>query len=192
MEENKVENTEQLPENEEMESTAEAAAEEVKEDKEPAKKKKADKVGPLKEEIEALKKELEEMKDRHLRMAAEYENFRRRTREEKEASYGSAVADTVSTFLPLIDNLSRASGFEDGAKVKEGLVMIAGSVSSVLSKLGVEEFGNPGDTFDPNLHNAVMHDEDDSGRENEITDVFQKGYKRGERIIRFAMVKTVN
>ena len=192
MEENKVENTEQLPENEEMESTAEATAEEVKEDKEPAKKKKADKVGPLKEEIEALKKELEEMKDRHLRMAAEYENFRRRTREEKEASYGSAVADTVSTFLPLIDNLSRASGFEDGAKVKEGLVMIAGSVSSVLSKLGVEEFGNPGDTFDPNLHNAVMHDEDDSGRENEITDVFQKGYKRGERIIRFAMVKTVN
>lgn len=192
MEENKVENIEQLPENEEMESTAEATAEEVKEDKEPAKKKKADKVGPLKEEIEALKKELEEMKDRHLRMAAEYENFRRRTREEKEASYGSAVADTVSTFLPLIDNLSRASGFEDGAKVKEGLVMIAGSVSSVLSKLGVEEFGNPGDTFDPNLHNAVMHDEDDSGRENEITDVFQKGYKRGDRIIRFAMVKTVN
>ena len=192
MEENKVENTEQLPENEEMESTAEQAAEEVKEDKEPAKKKKADKVGPLKEEIEALKKELEEMRDRHLRMAAEYENFRRRTREEKEASYGSAVADTVSTFLPLIDNLSRASGFEDGAKVKEGLVMIAGSVSSVLSKLGVEEFGNPGDTFDPNLHNAVMHDEDDSGRETEITDVFQKGYKRGERIIRFAMVKTVN
>ena len=192
MEENKVENTEQLQGNEEMESTAEQAAEEVKEDKEPAKKKKADKVGPLKEEIEALKKELEQMKDRHLRMAAEYENFRRRTREEKEASYGSAVADTVSTFLPLIDNLGRASGFEDGAKVKEGLVMIAGSVSSVLSKLGVEEFGNPGDTFDPNLHNAVMHDEDDSGRENEITDVFQKGYKRGERIIRFAMVKTVN
>lgn len=189
MEENKVENTEQILENEEMDNTAEATAEEVKE---PAKKKKADKVGPLKEEIEALKKELEEMKDRHLRMAAEYENFRRRTREEKEASYGSAVADTVSTFLPLIDNLSRASGFEDGAKVKEGLVMIAGSVSSVLSKLGVEEFGNPGDSFDPNLHNAVMHDEDDSGRENEITDVFQKGYKRGDRIIRFAMVKTVN
>ena len=70
--------------------------------------------------------------------------------------------------------------------------MIASTVSASLAKLGVEEFGKPGDKFDPNLHNAVMHDEDDSERENEITDVFQKGYKKGNKIIRFAMVKTVN
>jgi molecular chaperone GrpE len=82
--------------------------------------------------------------------------------------------------------------FEDGEKVKEGLRMIAASVSAVLDKLGVEAFGAPGDSFDPNIHNAIMHEEDESGRENEITDVFQKGYRKGNRIIRFAMVKTVN
>jgi molecular chaperone GrpE len=191
VEENKQDGLTEEPVEQAESAAAENGAEEQPK-KESSGKKKVEKTAKLREEIEALKSELEEMKDRHLRMAAEYENFRRRTREEKESTYGAAVADTVSSFLPLIDNLDRASGFEDGAKVKEGLVMIASSVASVLSKLGVEEFGKPGDSFDPNLHNAVMHEEDDSGRENEITDVFQKGYKKGDRIIRFAMVKTVN
>ena len=90
------------------------------------------------------------------------------------------------------DQASAVFRFDDAEKVKEGLAMIASSVSSVLTKLGVESFGEAGDKFDPNIHNAIMHDEDDSDRENEITDVFQKGYKKGSKIIRFAMVKTIN
>ncbi len=146
----------------------------------------------LTEERDRLLAEAKEREDKYLRMAAEYENFRRRSREEKDATYGTALADTVAELLPIIDNLERAAGFEDGEKVKEGLKMIATSVDAALSKLGVESFGKAGDKFDPNLHNAVMHEDDDTDREGEITDVFQKGYRRGGRIIRFAMVKTVN
>ncbi len=146
----------------------------------------------IKSEIEELTVEVKEKDDKYLRLAAEYDNFRRRSREEKDAVYGSALADTVSELLPIIDNLERAASFDDGEKVKEGLKMIASSVSSALSKLGVEAYGCPGEKFDPNLHNAVMHEDDDSDRQGEITDVFQKGYKKGNRIIRFAMVKTVN
>ena len=145
-----------------------------------------------KAEIEKLKAEVKERDDKYLRLAAEYDNFRRRSREEKEATYNNALADTITEILPIIDNLERAAAFTDGEKVRDGLVMIAGTVGGVLEKLGVESFGNPGDKFDPNLHNAVFHEEDDSDREDEITDVFQKGYKKGNRIIRFAMVKTVN
>ncbi|MBR5448840.1 MAG: nucleotide exchange factor GrpE [Clostridia bacterium] len=146
----------------------------------------------LKAEIEKLKAEAKEKDDKYLRLAAEYDNFRRRSREEKEAAYNNALADAITEILPIIDNLERAAQFDDGDKVKDGLVMIAGSVSGVLDKLGVEAFGKPGEKFDPNLHNAVFHEEDDSDREDEITDVFQKGYKKGNRVIRFAMVKTVN
>ena len=146
----------------------------------------------LKAECEALKAEAKEKDDKYLRLAAEYDNFRRRSREEKDATYSTAMADTVSKLLPIIDNLERAAGFDDGEKVREGVRMIASTVTASLGKLGVESFGEAGDKFDPNLHNAVMHDEDDSERENEITDVFQKGYKKGNKIIRFAMVKTVN
>ena len=146
----------------------------------------------LKAEIEALKAEAKEKDDKYLRMAAEYDNFRRRSREEKDATYGNALADTVSEILPILDNLERASGFEDGEQVKEGLKMIASSVGAVLNKLGVESFGEAGEKFDPNIHNAVMHEENDELGEGEITDVFQKGYKKGNKIIRFAMVKTVN
>ena len=140
-------------------------------------------------ELEALLKEKE---DQHLRMAAEYENFRRRSREEREATYTEAVADTVGELLPIIDNLERASLYDDDSKVKEGLVMIAGSVKSVFEKLKVESVGAVGESFDPNLHNAVLHAEDDEHGEGEIVEVFQKGYKKGNKIIRFAMVKTVN
>ena len=142
--------------------------------------------------IAALEAEIKEKDDKHLRMAAEYENYRRRSREEKDATYGDAVADTVNELLPIIDNLERAANFDDGEKVKEGLAMTLKSVEAVFSKLKIEEVGKVGDTFDPNLHNAVLHAEDESLGEGEIVDVFQKGYKKGNRIIRFAMVKTVN
>ncbi len=188
MEETKVttENTEAA----EVEETAEAPK------TEPAKKKKP-KADPaeltsLKSEVERLKSEAKEKDDKYLRLAAEYDNFRRRSREEKDATYNTALSDTVAEILPIIDNLERAAAFDDGEKVKEGLKMIASTVGAALAKLGVEAYGAAGDKFDPNLHNAVMHEDDDSERENEITDVFQKGYKKGNKIIRFAMVKTVN
>ena len=153
-------------------------------------KKEAEKA--LLEEIEKLREEIKEKDDRHLRMAAEYDNFRRRSREEKDATYEVSLSETVAEFLPVIDNLERAAYYDDAEKVKEGLVMIAKSIEGVFSKLGIEEIGKVGDKFDPNLHNAVMHIDDDSYGEGEIVEVFQKGYKKGGRIIRFAMVKTAN
>lgn len=146
----------------------------------------------LQAEIDALKAEIAEKDDKYLRMAAEYDNFRRRSREEKEGIWEAAMADTVTELLPIIDNLERAAQFEAGEKLREGLIMTAKATESVFEKLGVEEFGKPGDIFDPNLHNAVLHIDDDAYGEGEIVDVFQKGYRKGKRIIRFAMVKTAN
>ena len=160
-------------------------------EKETKKEKKIDKKELL-AEIEKLQAEIKEKDDKYLRMAAEYDNFRRRSREEKDGIYDNALSDTVKELLPIVDNLERAYGFEDAEKVKEGLVMIAKTTSEVLTKLGVEEFGKAGETFDPNIHNAVFHVEDDSFGEGEIVEVFQKGYKKGKHIIRFAMVKTAN
>ena len=146
----------------------------------------------LLEKIAALEAEIKEKDDKHLRMAAEYDNFRRRSREEMTHSYSAAVADTVAELLPIIDNLERASLYDDGEKVKEGLAMTLKSAEAAFAKLGVEAVGKVGDTFDPNFHNAVLHDEDETRGEGEIVDIFQKGYKKGDKIIRFAMVKTVN
>lgn len=153
---------------------------------------KKDKSAELTAKIAELEGQIAEGNDKYLRMAAEYDNFRRRSREEKSAVYESALSDAVTEFLPIIDNLERAAAIEAEGALKEGVVMIMKSVGGVLAKLGVEAYGAPGDKFDPALHNAVMHDEDDSERESEITDVFQKGYRHGNKIIRFAMVKTVN
>ena len=163
------------------------ASEDAKETR--SERKKSKKQDKLLEEKQA---EIDELNDKYLRMMAEYDNFRRRSREEKDGIYETALSDTVGELLPIIDNLERAAGFDDGEKVKEGLVMIAKSVESVLEKLGVEEFGKVGEDFDPNLHNAVLHVEDESLGENKIVEVFQKGYKKGKHIIRFAMVKTAN
>lgn len=160
-----------------------------KKEKKPSKK---DAEKALLDEIEKLKAEIKEKDDKYLRMAAEYDNFRRRSREEKDATYEVAMSETVSEFLAITDNLERAALYDDAAKVKEGLVMIAKSVESVFAKLGIEEIGAVGEKFDPKFHNAVMHVDDDSFGENEIVEVFQKGYKKSGRIIRFAMVKTAN
>lgn len=146
----------------------------------------------LTERVLALEAEIKEKDDKYLRMAAEYDNFRRRSREEKDATYENAMADTVAELLPIIDNLERASQFGTDDTVKAGLEMIIKSVDSVFAKLGIEAVGKVGDTFDPQLHNAVMHGEDENLGEGEIVEVYQKGYKKGKKIIRFAMVKTVN
>lgn len=174
-----------------MEDIKNTTAEEaVNEDKKEKKTSKADK--KLLEKIAELEEAMAVMEDKYLRMAAEYDNFRRRSREEKDALYESAAADTVRELLPIVDNLDRAAEFTDGSKVLEGLVMISNATKSVFEKLGVEEFGKVGDTFDPNIHNAVFHVEDDAFGEGEIVEVFQKGYRKGKHIIRFAMVKTAN
>ena len=176
-----------MEENKNIPETAEEAVVSEKKDK---KSHKGDKKLLL--EIEELKATIKELEDKYLRMAAEYDNFRRRSREEKDAIYENAMADTVKELLPIIDNLDRAAGFTEGEKILEGLVLTAKATSEVFAKMGVEEYGKPGDIFDPNIHNAVFHVDDDAYGEGEIVEVFQKGYKKGKHIIRFAMVKTAN
>ena len=132
-------------------------------------------------------------RDAHLRVAAEFDNFRKRTLKEKEASYGNGKADAVEKLLPVYDNLERALNqpTEDEA-FKKGVEMTMTQLVGIFSGLGVEIFGNVGDTFDPNFHNAVMHTEDENFGENTICQVFQKGFKLGDKIIRFAMVQVAN
>ena len=131
--------------------------------------------------------------DTYLRLAAEFDNFRKRTIKEKEQSYGNGKADAVSKLLPVYDNLERALNqpTEDAA-YKKGVELTMNELVKILTGLGVEIFGAPGDTFDPNLHNAVMHTEDESLPENTIAQVFQKGFKIGEKVVRFAMVQVAN
>ena len=132
-------------------------------------------------------------RDAHLRVAAEFDNFRKRTIKEKEQSYGNGKADAVEKLLPVYDNLERALNqpTEDEA-FKKGVEMTMTQLVGIFSGLGVEIFGNVGEEFDPNFHNAVMHTEDESLGENVISQVFQKGFKLGEKIIRFAMVQVAN
>ena len=129
----------------------------------------------------------------HLRLAAEYANFRKRTAVEKESSYANGRADTIEKFLPVYDNLSRAMQQETGdAAYKKGVEMTLNELVKILTSMGVEIIGQVGDQFDPNLHNAIMHTEDENVAENTITQVFQQGFKMGEKIIRFAMVQVAN
>ena len=131
--------------------------------------------------------------DAHLRLAAEYDNFRKRTIKEKEASYGNGKSDAVAKILPVYDNLSRALNQEtQDAAYKKGVELTMNELVKILTSLGVEIFGKPGDVFDPNLHNAVMHCEDESLGENVIAQVFQQGFKIGEKVVRFAMVQVAN
>ena len=131
--------------------------------------------------------------DTYLRLAAEFDNFRKRTIKEKEASYGNGKSDAVSKLLPIYDILERAVNqpTEDAA-YKKGVELTMTELVKILTSLGVEIFGQPGDAFDPNLHNAVMHTEDETLGENTISQVFQKGFKVGEKVVRFAMVQVAN
>ena len=131
--------------------------------------------------------------DAHLRLAAEYDNFRKRTIKEKEASYGNGKADAVAKMLPVYDNLERALNQETSdAAFKKGVEMTMAELVKIFTALGVEIFGNVGDQFDPNLHNAVMHIENEAMEENSIAAVFQKGFKIGDKVVRFAMVQVAN
>ena len=131
--------------------------------------------------------------DAHLRLAAEYDNFRKRTVKEKDAAYGNGKAAAVEKLLPVYDNLERALNqpTEDAA-FKKGVEMTMTELVNIFTGLGVEIFGNVGEEFDPNIHNAVMHTENPDLGENTISMVFQKGFKIGEKVVRFAMVQVAN
>jgi len=142
--------------------------------------------------LEKTKAELAEANDKYLRIAAEYDNFRRRSQKEKEGIYADAYADALGALLPILDNLERAAVYTEGAQLADGIKLIFKSAKESLDKLGVCEFGAPGEQFDPQIHNAMMHIDDEAFGENEITEVFQKGYKKGDRVLREALVKVAN
>ena len=144
-------------------------------------------------EIDPWEEKYNAERDAHLRVAAEFDNFRKRTIKEKEASYGNGKADAVAKMLPVYDNLERALNqpTEDAA-YKKGVEMTMTELVKIFTTLGVEIFGDVGDAFDPNLHNAVMHVENEELGENVISQVFQKGFKIGDKVVRFAMVQVAN
>ena len=146
-------------------------------------------IDPLLAELEALK----DQADKYLRLAAEYDNYRRRTTKEKESIWNDAKADAASAFLPVYDNLERALKQETADEAyKKGVEMTMTQLRSVLEKLGITEIPALGQPFDPTLHNAVMHVEDESLGENTVAEVFQAGFKLGDKVIRFSMVKVAN
>jgi len=144
-------------------------------------------------ELERMKASLAASEDKYLRVLAEYDNFRKRSQKEKDELYTVIRAETVSRFLPVYDNLERALNQPTADDAyKKGVEMTMGGLIEVLEKLGVEAFGDVGDPFDPNMHNAVMHCEDESLGENVLAEVFQKGFRLGGKVVRFAMVRVAN
>lgn len=143
-------------------------------------------------ELAKLTEELAALNDTHLRLAAEYENFRRRTAKERESIYTDAFGEALSTLFPVVDNLERAAQYSDGENVAKGVELTLKSVRETLERLGVTVVDPVGEAFDPNLHNAVMHVEDEALGESVVVEVLQKGYCRGERVLRYAMVKVAN
>ena len=176
------------PETEAAEETAKVQKEDKKKVKESAlKKENAD----LKAEVETLSAKLKEEEDKYLRMLAEYDNFRRRAAAEKDGVYNNATTDVLTAILPVVDNLELAMKYATEAeKVVKGVEMTLTRFQEILAGLGISEIECK--TFDPNFHNAVMHIEDESYGEGEIVDVLQKGYKKDDKIIRYAMVRVAN
>ena len=176
------------PETQDAEETAKPAKEDKKKVKESALKKE---IADLKAEVETLSTKLKEEEDKYLRMLAEYDNFRRRAAAEKDGVYNNATTDVLTAILPVVDNLELAMKYATEAeKVVKGVEMTLTRFQEILAGLGISEIECK--TFDPNFHNAVMHIEDESYGEGEIVDVLQKGYKKDDKIIRYAMVRVAN
>jgi molecular chaperone GrpE len=172
----------------EPEVKTEAKQEEPKEDSKSTENKNESKQQESKED-KKKNKELDELNDKYIRLYAEYENYRKRSEKEKSESYQSGLTDTVSLFIPLLDNLDRALSFEPE---NEGLKILYKQITGVFTKLGIEEIETEGKSFDPQVHNAVMHEEDPEKGENLISQTFQKGYSLNGKVIRHAVVKVVN
>ena len=158
------------------------------------KKKKKEKASEEKEALSRLQLEFEEHKQQHLRVLAEYDNFRKRTQNEKSAIYHNAVSDTVQALLPIADNIERALEQENASAedMRKGVEMIENQIQAAFEKLGIRSIGAIGDPFDPEVHNAVAHVEDESLGENVISAVYQIGYLLGDRVVRHAMVQVAN
>ena len=148
---------------------------------------------PVVRELEKTRGELAAEHDKLLRLAAEFDNYRSRTTREKERIYSDAKAEVTEKFLPVYDNLARALAVETADEAyKKGVEMTMNGLLEILGKLSVEVYGNPGDPFDPEIHNAVMHVEDETIEESTIVEVFQKGFRMPDKVVRFAMVKVAN
>ena len=145
------------------------------------------------EKMEGLAKLVADVNDKYLRLAAEYDNYRKRTAKEKESVYGDAKADTIKPLLAVYDNLERGiAQYDESDAHRQGLELILRQFTEALTKLGVTEIEAKGQPFDPGLHNAVMHVEDETAGENTVVEVFQKGFMLGDKVLRFAMVKVAN
>ena len=158
-------------------------------------KKAEEQINKLNAEIEALGAQVSEANDKYMRLYAEYDNFRRRTQKEKEGIYSDAYIDALTQILPILDNLERAAQYstEDSEHpLAKGLELTLKSFAETMEKMGVSEIPALGEQFDPNVHNAVMHIDDESFGENEVVEVFMKGYARGDKVLRFSMVKVAN
>ena len=189
----KVNADEETPAEQAAEEVTEAPAEEKETKSDKTKNKKLEeKISNLEADVEAKKAEIAELNDKYMRMAAEYDNFRKRSAKEKEGIYADAYGDALSSILPIIDNLERAVGITDSEGVAKGLQMTLKGAAEALDRMGVEAFGAEGDQFDPNMHSAMMMVDDENHKEGEIVTVFQKGYKKGDKIIRYAMVTVAN
>ncbi len=186
----------EVPAAEETVVTEEVAPEEKPSAKEKKKAKKAEaEVARLEKELADRDAKLAEQNDLYLRVCAEYDNFRKRTAKEREGIYSDAYIDALTQILPILDNLDRAAAYstEDPENpLAKGLELTRKSFVETLEKMGVTEIEALGKAFDPNLHNAVMHVEDENVGENEIVEVFMKGYVRGDKVLRYSMVKVAN
>ena len=172
------------------ETVEEVKTEPEKKEKKPSKKDKENK------RIAELEEALKDSEDKYLRMLAEYDNFKKRTQKEKESLYKEGIADSVANLLTVLDNLDRAAAVDvsqsDAQSVVDGVNKILEQAKEVFSKMGVEEIPAKGETFNPDFHNAVMHEENEEYGENVVSEVFLKGYKLGDKIIRHSMVKVAN
>ena len=158
-------------------------------------KKAEEQIKELTEGIEKLQISLSEAEDKYMRMYAEYDNFRRRTQKEKESIYSDAYVDALTQILPILDNLERAAQFspeESDSPLAKGLELTLKSMYETLDKMGVKEIEAMGKPFDPNVHNAIMHVDDENLGENEVVEVFVKGYTKGDKILRYSVVKVAN
>lgn len=138
------------------------------------------------------KEEYSSLYDKYLRVIAEFDNYKKRTQKEKEEIYSIAKADVVMNLLPVIDNFERAEKFSNDESIEEGMALIKKQFAEFLKKIGVEEIEAENKLFDPNLHNAVLHEDREDLPENTVVEVLQKGYRLGEKVIRHAMVKVAN
>ncbi len=175
----------------EKETKSKGTAEEA--GKEEAEEKDSKETSEKPAEDTAAEASLKEEKEKYLRLYAEYDNFRKRSQKEKENLYGDIRANVITSFLPVYDNLVRALATEtEDEAYRKGVEMIMNQFNSTLEKLGVTEIKAVGEKFDPSLHNAVMHVDDEEKGENEVVEEFQKGFKIGDKVIRFSMVKVAN